>query len=84
MPKANADIISKAFKENKDKLREIYANESFRLSKLLDCDWRVDQILASSDPETGMSHTNVFHYDVKTKLSTFIPTLYFHCRIGIY
>ena len=61
LPKKNADIISNAFLDSKDKLREIHANESFRLSKLLDCDWRIDQVLGSSDPDIGMSFTNTFY-----------------------
>ena len=61
LPKKTADIISNAFLDSKDKLREIHANESFRLSKLLDCDWRIDQVLGSSDPDIGMSFTNTFY-----------------------
>ena len=53
LPKDNADIITNAFRDSKDKLREIQASESYRVSKLIDASWRVDQILASSNPEIG-------------------------------
>ena len=47
LPKENADIISNTFRDNKDQLRDKYASESYRVSKLLDSHWRIDQVLAS-------------------------------------
>jgi hypothetical protein len=41
-------MIAKQYRENKDNLRDQLLRESYRLSKLIDTNWRVDQILASS------------------------------------
>lgn len=49
LPKENTDAIAKQYRENKDRLREKFAEESYRVSRLLSVDWRVDQVLASSE-----------------------------------
>lgn len=51
LPKENSDTVAKQYRENKDALRDQLQRDSYRLSRLVECNWRVDQILAQSDPE---------------------------------
>lgn len=49
LPKENTETISKLYRENKDALSDKLAERSYRISKLLSTDWRVDQVFATSD-----------------------------------
>ena len=49
LPKENTEAIAKQYREFKDQLRIKFADESYRVSRLISTDWRVDQILAASD-----------------------------------
>lgn len=49
LSKETSEVIVNDYNENKDKLRSKYAEDSYRVSKLLSVDWRVDQIISSSD-----------------------------------
>ena len=49
LPKENAETISRQFREHKDGLRDMFAAESYRTSRLLSAEWRVDQVIASSN-----------------------------------
>lgn len=51
LPKENSDTVAKQYRENKDALRDQLQRDSYRLSRLVECNWRVDQILAQSDPK---------------------------------
>ena len=60
LPKENTEAISKLYREQKDNLREKFAENSYRVSKLLSADWRVDQIISSSSNESGpLIHLNL-------------------------
>jgi hypothetical protein len=48
LPKENADTIARQFREHKDTLRARFGEESYRTSRLLSADWRLDQVIASS------------------------------------
>ncbi len=48
LPKENADIIARQFREHKEALRARFGEESYRTSRLLSADWRLDQVIASS------------------------------------
>lgn len=48
LPKENADAIGRHYRDSKDTLRTQLAEESYRLPKLVDVEWRVDAVLASS------------------------------------
>eukprot|EP01038_Epipyxis_sp_PR26KG_P005692 gene5692-7858_t len=48
LPKENTDAIAKQFRENKEHLRTKFSDDSYRVSKLLSVDWRVDHIYATS------------------------------------
>lgn len=48
LPKENSDMIAKQYRETKEALRNKFAEDSYRVSKLLSADWRVDTMLASS------------------------------------
>lgn len=52
LPKENTDALAKQFRDTKDMLQAKFAEDSFRVSKLLQVDWRVDQIIASSSYPT--------------------------------
>ncbi len=51
LPKENSDTISKLYRENKDALSDKLSEKSYRISKLLSTDWRVDQVFASSNSQ---------------------------------
>ncbi len=48
LPKENSETICKQYRETKDTLRSKLEETSYRISKLISTDWRVDQVLASS------------------------------------
>jgi hypothetical protein len=48
LPKENTDAIAKQYRDTKDMLRSRFAEESYRVSRLVSADWRVDQIIATS------------------------------------
>ena len=50
LPKENTDAIARQYRDTKDMLRNKFAEESYRVSKLISTDWRMDQIVASSKP----------------------------------
>jgi hypothetical protein len=50
LPKENTDAIAKQYRDAKDMLRNKFADDSYRVSKLLNVDWRMDHIIASSKP----------------------------------
>ena len=60
LPKDNAEIISRLFRENKESLTSQFSAESYRISRYLGASWRVDQIIASND-ETVESMTPLIH-----------------------
>jgi hypothetical protein len=51
LPKENSENIGRAYRDHKEALRTKFAEESYQLSKLLSTEWRVDQLVASSDAE---------------------------------
>ena len=53
LPKENTDAIVKQYREHKDNLRAKFAEQSYRVSRLLHTDWRVDHIISSSAGEEG-------------------------------
>ncbi|EGC35911.1 hypothetical protein DICPUDRAFT_78396 [Dictyostelium purpureum] len=48
LPKEHCDSISRAFREHKEKLRQIFYNNTLKLPSLESLDWRVDFILSSN------------------------------------
>ncbi len=48
LPKENSETICKQYRETKDTLRSKLEETSYRISKLISTEWRVDQVLASS------------------------------------
>jgi DNA polymerase III delta prime subunit len=55
LPKENSETVAKQYRENKDNLRDQLEKSSYRISRLLDCSWRVDQVLAASDSSSAGS-----------------------------
>ncbi len=49
LPKENADALGRQYREHKELLITALSADSYRHSKLLAVDWRVDQIIASSN-----------------------------------
>lgn len=60
LPKENTDALAKQYREYKDNLRAKFADDSYRVSKLLSTDWRVDQVLASSSYAQNSSNSRTF------------------------
>jgi hypothetical protein len=58
LPKENSDAIARHYRENKDNLRTVFANSSYKVSTLLSTSWRVDLTVASSE---GNSITPIAH-----------------------
>jgi COMM domain containing 4 len=52
LPKENAEAIARQFSEHKEGLRGIFSSESYRTNRLLNTDWRLDQVIASSRSDT--------------------------------
>ena len=48
LPRENSEAICRGYREHKDNLRSKFTEESYRMSKLLRTDWRVDHVIASS------------------------------------
>lgn len=48
LPKENAEAIARQYREAKDAVRDKFAEDSYRISRLVSSDWRVDRIIASS------------------------------------
>lgn len=53
LPKENSETVAKQYRDNKDTLRDRLEATSYRISKLVDCSWRVDQVLAQADRSSG-------------------------------
>ena len=62
LPKENAEAITKLYREHKDGLREVLSMKSYRMSRFVGADWRVDQVIASSEADEAESF---FHLNVK-------------------
>ena len=48
LPKENAEAVARQYREHKDTLRDRFSEDSYRISRLISTDWRVDRIVASS------------------------------------
>ena len=59
LPKENAEAITKLYREHKDGLREILSIKSYRMSRFLGADWRLDRTIASSDEDKVESIFNL-------------------------
>lgn len=72
LPKENSDAIARQYRDTKDMLRSKFAEDSYRVSKLVSADWRMDHIIAASQPTEGervvqtgaLVHLNL-HVDAK-------------------
>jgi len=53
LPKENSEAICRGYREHKDNLRTKFTEESYRISKLLRTDWRVDHVITSGGGSTG-------------------------------
>jgi len=53
LPKENSEAIARQYREHKDSLRTRFADQSYRISKLVSTEWRVDQVVASSSSVAG-------------------------------
>jgi hypothetical protein len=62
LPKENAEAMTKLYRAHKDGLREVLSAKSYRMSRFVGSDWRVDRIIASSDADKAES---IFHLNVK-------------------
>lgn len=51
LPKESADAIAKQYRDSRDALRNKFAEDSYRISKLVGADWRVDRVLATSSDD---------------------------------
>ena len=48
LPKENAETIAMQYNAHKEGLRLVFSTESYRTNRLLNTDWRLDQVIASS------------------------------------
>jgi hypothetical protein len=58
LPKENSDMIAKQYRDNKDTLRQVLEEKSYRISHFLSADWRVDQVLAVSNNNSNNNDNN--------------------------
>jgi hypothetical protein len=68
LPKENTDAIAKQYRENKENLRSKFSQDSYRVSKLLATDWRVDHIISSSEGNLNSSIHLKLQVDSKPEL----------------
>lgn len=65
LPKENTDMIAKQLRETKDHLRAKFAEDSYRISRLLSTDWRVDMVLGSSSrPAETAEKEKIIHLNM--------------------
>lgn len=57
LPKENSEAIARQYREHKDSLRSKFADQSYRISKLVSTEWRVDQVIASSSTSPSKGTT---------------------------
>lgn len=55
LPKENAEAIARQYREHKDTLRDKFSEDSYRVSKLVSADWRVDRIIALSGEDPAVT-----------------------------
>jgi hypothetical protein len=67
LPKENSENIGRAYKDHKEALRHKFAEESYQLSKLISADWRVDQLVASSDRDEATGPIVQLKFEVDTR-----------------
>ena len=58
LPKDSTDAVANRYRESREPLRVKFAEESYRLSKLISVDWRVDHIIASSSSSSVSDGAN--------------------------
>lgn len=62
LPKENAEAITKVYREHKETLRDNLSSKSFRVSRHMETDWRVDHVIASSESSSSsgpLVHLNI-------------------------
>ncbi|RYH05634.1 hypothetical protein EON65_44155 [archaeon] len=64
LPKENSDMIAKQYRETKEALRNKFAEDSYRVSRLLSTDWRVDTVLASSGATAQATEDRIVHLNM--------------------
>lgn len=55
LPKENSEAIARQYREHKDALRSQFAEDSYKVNRLLSTEWRVDHVIASSKQPTESS-----------------------------
>lgn len=73
LPKENSDAIARQFRDNKDSLRASLSKDSYRISKLISTDWRVDHIIASGSSASNDNNNNVKN-DTLIQLNLLVDT----------
>jgi len=48
LPKEHCDSLAKPYRDSKDKLRELFAQQTLQLTRLKSVEWRVDYLMSSS------------------------------------
>lgn len=59
LPRENTDVLAKLYRENRESLRSKLREESYRISKLVETRWRVDQVLAHSSSGPSSTAPNI-------------------------
>lgn len=68
LPKENADALGKQYREHKESLIRTMTEESYRISRFISADWRVDFIAASSSSSASAVSGNILSDSVHLKL----------------
>lgn len=56
LPKENADAIAKQYRDKRDALRDNFAANSYRITRLLNTEWRVDAVLGTFSCDAAGEH----------------------------
>lgn len=68
LPKENSDTVAKQYRENKDTLRQVLEERSYRINHYVSTDWRVDQVLAySTNPSTTTATSSTPQTDTENQ-----------------
>ena len=73
LPKENTEAIVKQYSDAKELLRSKLAADSYRVNELVNVDWRLDHIIASSNTDEGSSGSMI---NVKIELDSSFES---HC-----
>ncbi|PRP73133.1 COMM domain-containing protein [Planoprotostelium fungivorum] len=69
LPKEHCDALCKPYTEKKQKLREVFSQQTLQLPRIEEIDWRVDYVMATHEQKE--TNTPTVHLQLKMKQNDF-------------